>query len=72
MKKKNPPFLSQLTREDQPVDGVEQPPELPVRDVEADGHGPAPGGLDPLNVGRGDVGTFRVFVLKGGKKRGRG
>ena len=68
-KKKEEKREKKLTREDQPVDGVEQPPELPVRDVKADRHGPSSRRLDPLDVGRGDIGTF--FFEREGEKRKR-
>ena len=64
LKKRRKPLSFSLTGEDQPVDGVEQPPELPVRDVEANWHRPASRRLDPLDVGRGDVGAFFFFFLK--------
>lgn len=53
--------VGQPAGEDDAVDGLEQAAELVVRDVEADGHGAAAGGLDPFDVGRGDVRPF--FLL---------
>ena len=71
--KKKKEKKERLTGEDQPIDGVEQPPELPVRDVEADGHRAAARRLDPLDVSGSDVGPVFFFFERGEKnKRGRG